>query len=633
MRGLFALLAALLLPSAARADERILDYSSEVAIQRDASLLVTEKIEVQAEGNEIRHGIFRDFPVRYADRLGKTVRVGFRLLSVSRDGAAEPHVLERQGNGLRIRIGSPDSEVPTGRHVYSISYRTTRQVGRFPEFDEFYWNVTGNGWRFPIDNAGVTITLPQPVRFGQRALYTGPQGSTASNAAVIAEQAGRISVRTTAPLGAFEGLTVAVAFPRGVLPPPSEAEQARDFFADWAPPMAGAAALALVLAYYFFAWRNAGRGPLAGTVVPIFAPPDELTPAAMRFVSRMASDSRTVSAALVSLGVRGKLRMVEVDGGWFGKDHVLLDRTDSQLDGLPPEESALARRLFGAGTSIAMKQENYKTFQAAREAMAERLKDSYEDVLFVRNWRWSLGGLAIFVAAVGITAGVIAAAEDVPYAPPLLMLACGATIVAWLVYRASLLGSGGWGLKFAAGVLALVGLAATAVLFPLALQSGRLLPLLLPIVALPIVISAFWWMAAPTREGRKVMDRIAGFKQYLSIAEGPRLDRMHRPEADTPELFERYLPYAVALGVENRWAKRFQGVLEAASSDPSRQQGFGWYSGSNSPWTDAGSFSRTVGASLAGAVSSAASSPGSSSGSGGGGSSGGGGGGGGGGGW
>jgi len=181
---------------------------------------------------------------------------------------------------------------------------------------------------------------------------------------------------------------------------------------------------------------------------------------------------------------------------------------------------------------------------------------------------------------------------------------------------------------------ALVALAVSAVFgFPIfgeALISGWFAPMLFPALALPLVVSAFFWIAAPTREGRAVLDRIGGFKQYLSITERERLDRMNPPQ-DTPELFERYLPYAIALGVENRWAERFAGILAAASAQG--QQGFGWYSGSNSPWHNPGSFVSTVGSSLASTISSASTAPGSSSGSGGGGFSGGGGGGGGGGGW
>jgi uncharacterized membrane protein len=164
-----------------------------------------------------------------------------------------------------------------------------------------------------------------------------------------------------------------------------------------------------------------------------------------------------------------------------------------------------------------------------------------------------------------------------------------------------------------------------------ALESERFYWLGLPLLAVPLVISAFWWMAAPTREGRKLMDRIAGFERYLSIAEEDRLETMHPPEK-TPQLFERYLPHAIALKVENAWASRFSGVLAAAAA-AGQTHHMGWYSGSGDPWNDTDRFVHRVGSSLSSTVSSASTAPGSSSGSGGGGSSGGGGGGGGGSGW
>ncbi|MGH6658552.1 MAG: DUF2207 family protein, partial [Sphingomicrobium sp.] len=165
---------------------------------------------------------------------------------------------------------------------------------------------------------------------------------------------------------------------------------------------------------------------------------------------------------------------------------------------------------------------------------------------------------------------------------------------------------------------------------PIALGAGRWLPIVIVFIGLPLAATSFLWISAPTKEGRALLDRIAGFKQYLSITERERLDRMQAP-ADSLQLFERFLPYAIALEVENRWADRFAGQLAAAAA--AGQQGFAWYSGSHSPWSDTGGFVDSLGSSLSSSISSASTAPGSSSGSGGGGSSGGGGGGGGGGGW
>jgi hypothetical protein len=82
--------------------------------------------------------------------------------------------------------------------------------------------------------------------------------------------------------------------------------------------------------YFYYAWKRAGRDPRAGTVVPLFSPPDDLSPPGMRYVTKMNVDNRTFAAALVDMGVRGHIRLVEEDGGWFSRDKTRIDRLDSQ---------------------------------------------------------------------------------------------------------------------------------------------------------------------------------------------------------------------------------------------------------------------------------------------------------------
>ena len=233
-RALPALLL-LLAPAAAHADERILHFWSDVQIQKNSSLEVTETIDVQAEHMAINHGIYRDFPTRYRGPHGGQVRVGFTFEGATLDGASIPAKTESISNGVRIKIGDPDRIIEQGEHRFVIHYRTTRQIGRFKDYDELYWNATGNGWMFPIDVAEARIRLPEPVKFGQRAAYTGPQGSTASNAEVVDEKPGDITFRTTQPLGPYEGLTVAVAFPKGVVADLSEGERTANWLADYGP--------------------------------------------------------------------------------------------------------------------------------------------------------------------------------------------------------------------------------------------------------------------------------------------------------------------------------------------------------------------------------------------------------------
>jgi uncharacterized membrane protein len=162
------------------------------------------------------------------------------------------------------------------------------------------------------------------------------------------------------------------------------------------------------------------------------------------------------------------------------------------------------------------------------------------------------------------------------------------------------------------------------------IASYWMVPILLVLIGLNAVFYAL--LKRPTLAGRRLMDEIEGFKLYLRTAEGDEIRRLQAP-TPTPELFERYLPYAMALDVENAWSERFTDVLAAASSDPGQGQSPVWYRSANSNSFRVNDFTQSLGPSLSSAVASSSTAPGSSSGGGGGGSSGGGGGGGGGGGW
>lgn len=630
----FAALASLSLAQAAAAEERILRFDSNISVARDGTIDVTETIHVRVENVAINHGIYRDFPTKYRAIGGRRVKVGFELTDTWLDGQAEPNKVETLTNGVRIKIGSADRTVSPGEHIYTIRYRASRMIGRFDGYDELYWNATGNGWDFPIDRASATVTLPSPVRFGERAAYTGAQGSTESAARVTAEEPGSIRFDASRPLYSREGLTIAVAFPKNVVAAPSESDRLGWFLADWGPPLIGTLGLAAVFAYLIYAWRKAGRDPRPGTVVPLFSPPDDLTPAAMRYIVKQKLDNRAFAAALVDAAVKGHVRLVEEDGGWFGGGKRRIERYDlPAATPLAAPEQASLNLLVSSNDSLVMEQKNHATFSTAIKTLGDRFAKAYEGKLFLRNYGWIGASVVIFIAAFWLAAASVVLAEGAGNQLLVLLSASGMAIGALIFHAAPKDQTSG---RCLLHILALVfggaGIAFGLPLIPQALTTGNWLPLAIPLIGLPFVISSFFWMSAPTREGRGVLDRIAGFKQYLSITERDRLDRMQAPE-DTLQLFERYLPYAIALGVENRWADRYTGLLAAAAAAPGSSQAFAWYSGSSSPWDDTGGFVESIGSSLASTVSSASSAPGSSSGSGGGGSSGGGGGGGGGGGW
>ena len=175
--------------SAVWADERILSFDETVTVQSDGALRVREVIRVNAEGRNIRRGIFRDFPTTYPAN-GRQVVVGFQFESATRDGQDEPWRTEPFGNGVRVYLGSPSVMLPHGEHTYELVYRTDRQMGFFADHDELYWNVTGNGWDFPIDRATARVVLPAEIPVGDIKLGTPPANTQRQS--VTIDRAGNV---------------------------------------------------------------------------------------------------------------------------------------------------------------------------------------------------------------------------------------------------------------------------------------------------------------------------------------------------------------------------------------------------------------------------------------------------------
>jgi len=614
-----------------KAEELIENFLSDVTVNTDASLSVRETITVNAEGNDIRRGILRDFPTIYTDRYGRRVQVGFEVLEVERDGRAEPYSVESISNGKRIRIGDADIFLNEGSHTYEIAYRTTRQLGFFEDFDELYWNVTGNGWTFAIEEAAVVVHLPEGARIQKHSEYTGAQGSTANNSRVVTASGSEYRAITTGRLDSGEGFTVAVAWQKGLVAAPSEGDRLSWWLSDNAGIFALITTLLASGIFYIYAWNKAGRDPPRGVIIPLFTPPDNLAPAAARFIWKQGFDDRVFAAALVGLAVKGRVKIVD-------------EGHEYAIQKLPGDASSLTtaeRRLFASlpeGTTE-LKQANHAKVRPMRAALAKALKDEYEGRIFLRNLDWFWIGAVISIAGLAVSALLLPGEEGLTalFAVGWSAIWWGVILtIAWSAFRGAYQARGI--LKKLGSLMAMLflipfmagGVAAPAVL----LFSGGS-PRLYMVIGVAVLLGVmnmvfFHLLRAPTIPGRKLLDRLEGFRMYMATAEEHRLNLLNPPEK-TPELFERYLPYALALDCENEWNNKFAAVLAAAAAAGATAPL--WYSGSNWDSGRTGGFTESLGSSLASSFSSASTAPGRSSGSGGGGSSGGGGGGGGGSGW
>jgi uncharacterized membrane protein YgcG len=645
-RALLALLFALLaLPAVAQesdsqapTSERITNYDSDIAVARNGTLTVSETIAVYANGERIRHGIYRDFPTRYTDKNGVRVHVRFDVIAVTRDGHSEPYATENISNGVRVRIGDKNILIDSGPHTYTLTYITARQIGFFDRYDELYWNVTGNGWIFPIEKASATIHLPPGARITQNAFYTGAQGSTATNARVSEQSQDTIRFETTEPLGPNEGLTVAVGFAKGAVIPPSAADLRRDFIIDNASSIVALFGVFVLAIFYLVTWWHHGRDPKRGTVIPLFAPPAGLSPEAVRYIHRMSYDRKSFAAALINMAVKGFLTIAQ-EGSTF-----TLTRTGkSEVQcALSASETAMSNALFGgANDSIVLKQTNHTKVQAAISGLKAKLKSECEKNYFVTNSGYFFGGLAI-LALTGIAAAMLS--EDSGLAAAILLwLSLWSIGTSFIVHQAYnnwvdvARGPSPISSFFSALVTTVFALPFSAGLIFGIFILGNALPLAasLPLAAGGVLAYVFYHLLkAPTALGGHTLDQIEGFKLFLETAEKDRLEMLNPPNV-TPALFESFLPYAIALDCENQWSRKFEAQAAAAGMGADQSYGYTplWYSGNSFSNLGAAGFASALSSSLGSAAASAATAPGSSSGSGGGGFSGGGGGGGGGGGW
>jgi len=577
LRNLF--LICLLFSSAVLADERILEFHSDIVVMQDGWIEVTERIKVRAEQGGIRHGIYRDFPTEYKDNLGNNHEVAFEPLTVLRNDEPEAFHTNDHYNGIRVYFGSSGRLVEPGEHTYTFRYRASRMLGFFEQHDELYWNVTGLDWAFPIDKASATVSF----EFGLQAnevfveAYTGAAGGTGRDYSAGVDEGPSVSFRTNKRMPAHHGLTIVVGWPKGYVVEPTDLQRLAWVFKDNVNFVIALCGLVVLLLYYIFTWLTFGKDPEEGVLVTRYEPPTGFSPASLRFIRQMYYDNKTMTAAVVNLAVKGYLRInatVKPSGFFsFGSkenEHSLTRMDpDENSPTLAPGEKELYDALFKQGGTVVLENENHEELGKARSAHQKSLRADYRNKYFRKNGLLNVPAILIVLLTT------------------FLSLATGS--------QPSIL-------------------------------------VITTVVAMFLTMSFFAIiMKRPTMRGRKLLDEMAGFGDYLAIAERDELNLRNPPEK-TPELFEAYLPYALALDVDQQWAEKFAAVLAAAQRAQGGPYSPAWYNGT---WSVADLTTSTsyLSSSLNTAISSAVTPPGSSSGSGGGGFSGGGGGGGGGGGW
>ena len=618
--------------------ERILSFRSDIVVREDSSMTVRETITVRAEGKKIKRGIYRDFPTTYKDGHGNRFTVGFSVIGVQKDGRPEPYHEQSISNGRRVYFGDKDTFLRSGEYTYTLTYSTDRQLGFFNDHDELYWNVTGNGWDFPIDEVSASVTLPDGAADKGITLegYTGPQGAKGKNYTATVDGSKVAQFSATKPLGLHEGLTIVVSWPKGYVREPDMREKAGFFLRDHLGRILGLLGLITILLYYLIIWMEVGKDPAPGIIVTRYTPPGGMSPAVVRYITKMGYDDRTLASAVIDMAVKGRITIREDDGIFT------LKKKEGAGTPLSPEEEQVLKDLLGGDREITLKNIQHEKIGAAIKAFRDYLARKYEKIYFITNRGYFCAGMSITLITL-VLSGIFEASSGGKL--PFFLFIC-VWLSIWTVAVLALVMQAAVKWRHAIrrrGINVLgLGSALYLTLFTLPFVGGEIFGISVLGYSTSVTTVVFFFLAglinyafyhllkAPTRAGRTLLDAVEGFRIFLAATEQDRMNMLNPPER-TPELFERYLPYALALDLEQRWAEQFSDILASAGREEPYSPA--WFSGTSLTGMTSGDFASSLGDSFSGAISSSSTAPGSSSGGGGGGSSGGGGGGGGGGGW
>jgi uncharacterized membrane protein YgcG len=496
----------------ASASLRITDFAAQIVLDGEGTLHVEERLDVDFYSPH--HGIERWIPVSYRRPTGENITIDLKVTSVTQDGGEAQYTTRRSGRNILVRIGDPDQTI-TGAHIYTIYYTVERALLFRDDYIQLYWNVTGNEWMIPIDRASATITLPNTVNPSDVATtsYIGYYGNNTRRKEATVDDLGRF-VFTAGLLLPQEGLTIDLAIPRdqaGIAAPTTWQ------LALWFLSANKYAALPiLTLMGMFFLWLKTGKDPRKGTIAPRFEPPRRMHAGEAGVLIDDRADLRDISAMVIGLAVKGYLAIKELaddeEGvtdkikSFFGRsaplDYEFIKKKEADAD-LSKVEKTLFTAIFDSAhpeirTLSSMENEFYKVLPQIKSNLYAGLIKKGYYPHNPERTRRSYAGMGMLGLFLGVAIGI-------------------------------------WASSLYMGIaIALCGL---------------------------IVLAFSPIMPRKTRRGVLVLQDLLGLSEYIGRAEVKQMEFHDAPEK-SPKLFEKLLPYAIALNLTSIWSKQFEGLLQ-----------------------------------------------------------------------
>ncbi|HUP89246.1 MAG TPA: DUF2207 domain-containing protein, partial [Longimicrobiales bacterium] len=462
------------------------------------------------------NGIYRTIPLAYDAPGGLNYRlfVDFKDAQ-SEDGGQLRSETKREGGNLKIKVWVPAARDAT--RTILLNYRVFNGLRFFKEHDELYWNVTGNDWDVPLESASARITLPGRVTGVRANAFTGTYGSTTNNASIVVD-GHTVTIQTTQPLQFHEGLTAVAGWNPGVVKRPDILAKAGMFLRSnllLLIPL-------LTFGFMFLHWNRYGKDPRQLPIAPRYEPPNEMTPAEVGTLIDNSADIRDITATIVDLAVRGYLTIEEKEeshllGLTKSKSYSFRKNwTDAPKAPLAAHEERLMESLFRSGGLVHDSDLQNKFY----EDLPDITEAIFDALVFKRCYKTRPASVAQKYAVIGVIVGMVIGVS-------------GHFLAAHTPF-----------ITFTAAIISAIASALIIILF------GRIMP----------VRSVY---------GARELEKVLGFEEFLRRVESDRFERLIK----TPEMFEKYLPYAMSLKLDRQWCNAFADIY----TTPPR-----WYAGNYS---------------------------------------------------
>lgn len=459
---------------------------------------MTEKIELRALGYEIKRGIYRDIPLNFLLPEG-VARQRLKVIKVMRDGKPEPYSTDMIKGGIRIYMGSPNSNVPIGTRRYELTYELDRTVYCDEKDCKVMWNVNGNHWNFVIDTLTAMISTPENTEVLSFDGWTG--GKVTFDDKKFESKSNDVGKQLFMSGKLFPGdnLTILVTFKKDVISPTSSFTQLLYSFRDYSLWIIAVLGLVLSFVINFLLWLKHGNDPRKGTIIPQFYPPEGWSPAEVLYLlNEGKEDNNMFAAQLLQLAVKGHIKIDKISAK-NQKDEFKISSTDenSKKQELTELEEGFLQKLLGNKEFTVIRAKYNPRVAAANNYQLTKIEKTQSGLYFNKNTRLIIPQ---YLFPILTTIGMVVALNY--YEGPV-----------WLI----------------------------------------------PIVVMLLLIMNivfFRLFYQPTKEGRKKLDHILGLERYIKYADELRINAVNKPDMNF-EYFEKNLPYAIAFGKADEWGKKF----------------------------------------------------------------------------